>query len=240
MAIVTGAGSGIGRAVAHMLGERGHAVVLVGRGRSALECTAESMDAETLVLPADVGTDEGARDAVRGAVAAFGRLDVIVNNAAAAPCKPFAEHGWDELESLYRVNCIGPMTLIAEAWPTFAGQHASLTEADRAETFARVVNISSMATVDPFPGLSAYAASKSAINTMTRACANEGAEIGLKAFAVAPGAVETAMLRTIATGDALPTSMTLEPAAVAEVIVACACGQRDEENGSVILIPSPS
>lgn len=240
MAIVTGAGSGIGRATAERLGERGFAVVLVGRRREPLEATAEGVEGETLIVTADVGTEEGAKAVVEAAVGAFGRLDVIVNNAAAAPSKPFAEFTWAELESLYRVNAIGPMAIIAAAWPVFAEQFAARTDDSILPEVARVVNVSSMATIDPFPGLSAYAASKAAVNLLTRACANEGAEVGIKAFAVAPGAVETEMLRSIASEEMLPASMTLRPETVAEVIAACACGQRDEENGSVILVPSPS
>lgn len=240
VAIVTGAGSGIGRATSKMLGECGLAVVLVGRHREPLEATAELVPGETLVLPADLGTADGVRDVVEGTLGAFGRIDVLINNAGAAPCKPFAEFGWEELETLYRLNSIGPMALIAAAWPVFAAQQAARSPQGRDEDAARVVNVSSMATVDPFPGLSAYAASKAAVNLLTKACAGEGAEAGIKAFAVAPGAVETEMLRSIADEEMLPRDKVLSPRQVASVIVACACGERDEETGSVILVPSPA
>ena len=240
VAIVTGAGSGIGRATAEMLGECGLSVVLVGRRREPLEATAELVKGETLVLPADLGTAAGVGNVVEGTLGAFGRIDVLINNAGAAPCKPFAEFGWEELEKLYRLNSIGPMALISAAWPVFAEQHAGRSQRSDSSEVARVVNVSSMATVDPFPGLSAYAASKAAVNLLTRACASEGAEAGIKAFAVAPGAVETEMLRSIADEEMLPRDKVLSPRQVASVIVACACGERDEENGSVILVPSPA
>lgn len=233
VAVVTGAGSGIGRATAAALGVRGYTVVLAGRRRGALEATAELVDGETLVLAADVGCEDGARSIVAGTLEAWGRIDAIVNNAARGPSKAFAAFGWDELEELYRVNAIGPMVVVAEAWTTMARQHAA------EESIARIVNVSSMATVDPFPGLSAYAASKAAVNLTTRACANEGEAVGIKAFAVAPGAVETAMLRGIVSEEQLPADKTLRPSDVAGVIVACVMGDRDEENGSVILVPSP-
>ncbi len=231
--IVTGAGSGIGRATAAALGARGFVVVLVGRRREALEGTAEMVGGESLVLPADVGCEEGARGIVQGTLEAFGRVDAIVNNAAGALFRPISEYGWEELETLYRVNAVGPMVLVAEAWGAMAKQH------EESGSVARVVNVSSMATVDPFPGLGAYAASKAAVNLLTLACAGEGAEVGIKAFAVAPGAVETEMLRGIVGEEELPRAMTLMPEEVAEVIVACVVGDRDEENGSVILVPSP-
>jgi NAD(P)-dependent dehydrogenase (short-subunit alcohol dehydrogenase family) len=232
VAIVTGAGSGVGRATAVMLGARAWAVALVGRRREPLEETAELVGGETLILVADVATDEGARSVVRDTVAAFGRLDAIVNNAAAGPSKPVERFTWAELEALYRVNAIGPEITIAEAWPTFAAQHAETGST------ARVVNVSSMATIDPFPGLTPYAATKAALNLLTKGCANEGAAVGVKAFAVAPGATETAMLRAIISEDLLPAARTLTPEQVAAVIVACIAGERDDENGSVILVPS--
>ncbi len=232
VAIVTGAGSGIGRATAVLLGARRWTVVLAGRGRAALEATAELVESETLVVAADVGTEEGARSIVRGAVGAFGRVDAIVNNAGVAPAKPVEAFGWGELEAMYRVNAIGPEVVIAEAWATLAAQHAA------AGSIARIVSVSSMAMVDPFPGLTPYAASKAAVNLLTRGVANEGAAVGIKAFAVAPGAVETAMLRAIVSEADLPREQTLRPEEVAAVIVACAVGDRDEENGSVILVPS--
>ena len=232
VAIVTGAGSGIGRATAVMLGERGWTVVLSGRRREPLEQTAELVEGETLVLPADVGTDEGARSIVRGTLEAFGRIDAIVNNAGMAPGKPVAAFTWEESETLYRVNAIGPQVVIGEAWVALEAQHAA------AETVARVVNVSSFATVSPFPGLTPYAASKGAVNLLTKGVNNEGEAVGIKAFAVAPGAVETAMLRQLASEEELPPDQTLTPEQVAEVIVACAVGERDEEAGGVILIPS--
>jgi short-subunit dehydrogenase len=232
VAIVTGAGAGIGRATAVMLGERGCVVVLVGRGREALEGSAELVESETMVLSADVGTEEGAAAIVSGTLEALGRIDVIVNNAGMAPLIPIAEHGWGQLEQLYRVNAIGPAAVIARAWPAMVEQHR------KGGTIARIVNVSSVSAIDPFPGLSIYGATKGAINVLTRGCANEGRDVGIRAFAVAPGAVETAMLRAIVSEEQLPRTATLTPEQVAGVIVACAVGERDEENGGVIVVPS--
>ncbi|MBK7404523.1 MAG: SDR family oxidoreductase [Phycisphaerales bacterium] len=233
VAIVTGAGSGIGRAAAGMLASRGFDLVLVGRGQATLEAAARAASTTATIVAADMGEPDSPGRIVEGALRARGRIDVIVNNAGMAPSLPLASHGWAELERLYRVNAIGPARLIAEAWPTLAAQHAA------GGSIARIVNVSSIATVDPFPGLTNYAASKAAVNLLTKGCANEGRECGVLAFAVAPGAVETPMLRAIFSEDLLPATATLCPEQVASVIVACAVGERDEENGSVILVPSP-
>ena len=97
-----------------------------------------------------------------------------------------------------------------------------------------MVNVSSMATQDPFPGFFAYAASKAALNLMARSCATEGREHGIRAFAVAPGAVETDMLRAAFGEDVIPREQTLDPDTVARVIVECVTGERDAQNGDTI------
>jgi NAD(P)-dependent dehydrogenase (short-subunit alcohol dehydrogenase family) len=103
-----------------------------------------------------------------------------------------------------------------------------------------VVNTSSIATRDPFPILYAYAAAKSAVNSLARSVAIQGKPIGVRGFSVAPGAVETDLLRSLVPASALPTNKTLRPADVAAVILDCVLGRRDSENGSTIYLPSPA
>jgi NAD(P)-dependent dehydrogenase (short-subunit alcohol dehydrogenase family) len=96
-----------------------------------------------------------------------------------------------------------------------------------------------MATIDPFPGLSLYAASKAAMESLTRSVRNEGYEAGIRAFNVVPGAVETQMLRSLFPITALPTEKALDPYVVAQVIADCVTGARHEASGSSIIVPSP-
>ena len=110
--------------------------------------------------------------------------------------------------------------------------------ATRSERAGCVVNITSMAVVDPFPGLAVYAASKAALDSLTRSIHNEGADHGIRAYSVAPGAVETEMLRTIVTEEQLPTEQTLAPAQIAEVVADCIAGTCAEPSGSSLLVPS--
>ena len=224
VAIVTGAGSGIGRSVCERLARAGWRLALVGRRERALLETRDSIDAPgTLVLPADVADAERAAGVVDRCVREWGRLDALVNNAGAAPLAPIEETSEDLLARTFAVNAFGPAHLIARAWPVFRRQGCGC-----------VVNVSTAATADPFPGFLAYAASKAALESMTRSIAREGAGFGVRAFSVAPGAVETGMLRALFDERAVPASVVLDPGDVAETICECILGRRDGEVGSVI------
>jgi short-subunit dehydrogenase len=232
VAIVTGAGSGIGRETAIELSGLGWSLVLVGRTAAKLHETARLSDcneSQVKVMVADVGKLDSAFQIVGQTRARFGRLDGLINNAGLAISKPFGELEFDEIERMFTVNALGPVQLMRAAWEILA-------EGDG----GRIVNVSSMATIDPFPGLGTYGAAKSALNGIGVAVAIEHADSGVRAFTVAPGAVETGMLRSIVPESALPREMTLEPAAVAEVIVACVTGRRDADAGTVIEVPSPT
>lgn len=224
-ALVTGAGSGIGRETARVLGERGFRVALVGRREAALRETAALLGSGSVVIAADVGDAASARRAVDRAAAEFGRLDVLVNNAGVAPLRPIDRTTPEVLEETFRVNALGAANAIAAAWPVFARQRSGC-----------VVNVSTLGTIDPFPGFFAYAASKAAVNLMARSCANEGRAIGVRAFAVAPGAVETDMLRANFGEQAIPRAACLSARDVALVIAECVDGKRDAQNGDVIVV----
>lgn len=228
VSIITGAGSGIGRATAGMLSRKGHRVVLVGRRREPLEATAGMLGGPSHIIAVDVGDPAAASAIIDGAMETFGRIDSLVNNAGHAPLQPIDKTTPELIEETFRINAFGPANLIARAWPVFLKQRGGC-----------VVNVSSMATVDPFPGFFAYAAAKASVELMVKSCASEGRRHNIRAFAVAPGAVETAMLRSLFSRDQLPTSQCLTPEQVAGVIVDCILGRRDGDNGRTIHIPSP-
>lgn len=228
VAIVTGAGSGIGRETARMLAARGFALALVGRTASKLEALRAELAGESLAIACDQSDSERAEACVDRTLERFGRLDVLVNNAGIAPLVPIAATTDEVLEEVFFANTFGPAYLIRRAWPIFVRQGGG-----------RVVNVSTMGAIDPFDGFFAYAASKSALDSFTRSIANEGRTHGIRGFSVNPGAVETPLLRSIVGPEILPTSRTLAPTDVAAVVVACACGERDADNGKAILLPSP-
>jgi NAD(P)-dependent dehydrogenase (short-subunit alcohol dehydrogenase family) len=227
-ALITGAGSGIGRAIAAGLASREWRLALVGRRAEALRETARLCAlAECAVIAADISKPSEALRTVDAAVASFGRIDALVNNAGSAPLLDIAAHTPEVLEEVYAVNALAPANLIARAWPVFKRQRRGC-----------IVNVSTIGTVDPFPGFFGYAAAKAAVNLMARCCANEGKEWGITAYAVAPGAVETGMLRGNFPESVLPRERVLAPEDVAAVVIDCILGERAAENGGTILVPS--
>jgi NAD(P)-dependent dehydrogenase (short-subunit alcohol dehydrogenase family) len=229
VSIVTGAGSGIGAACARMLAARGHAVVLVGRTQEKLDGVRATLADPTrhLVMAADIADSGLAHEVVDKTIQAFGRLDTLVLSAGVAPLAPIDRTTEEILEEAFFINTFGPANLIVRAWPQFKKQRAG-----------RVAIVSTIGTSDPFPGFFAYAASKSAVDSFARSIKAEGKAIGVKGFAINPGAVETPLLRKNFPENVIPPSRAMPPEKVAEIVVACACGERDEDNGKAIAVPS--
>jgi NAD(P)-dependent dehydrogenase (short-subunit alcohol dehydrogenase family) len=227
VAIVTGAGTGIGRSAALQLAEAGYAVALVGRRVAKLRESAETIGdaAETLVIPADIADPQAPKKILDVTLARWGQVDVLVNNAGTVSDVALGQTTDDLLDESFAVNAFGPARLIAQLWPVFERQAGGC-----------VVNVSSISTVDPFPGLSVYAAAKSALESLARSVTSEGREIGVRAYNVAPGIVETDMLRSLWSEDEIPREQTLPPDEVARVVVECVLGKRPEGSGSTIVV----
>jgi len=241
VALITGAGSGIGRATAIDLATRGWRLVLIGRTESKLDET-KSIICDRITEPVDfISTavdlvDPDIPDAVIGGIDEFmGRLDALVNNAGEAQVSPLCETSDELLREMFRINAFAPFRLIRAAWPLF-----EKTKREHRGSRPCVVNVTSMATVDPFPGLAAYAAAKSAAESLVRSIRNERGDLDLRAFAVAPGAVETPLLRSSFDESMIPRESTLEPDDVAREIVRCIEGCHDAQEGAVVLVPSPA
>ncbi|KIG16371.1 Dehydrogenase [Enhygromyxa salina] len=230
VAIVTGASSGIGRQAAVQLAARGYRVALVGRRQHELEATAQlaagvAKGAEHRIYVADLGHSERTAALTTAIMADMGRVDVLVNNAGMAQLGPLAD-GIDEqaLRAHVQLNTLSPAIMIATAWPQLVQRPG-----------ACIVNITTMSTVDPFPGLFSYALSKAPLNVMTKSCATEGAP-NVRAFGVAPGCVETPMLRGLFDAQTVGTELTVSATDVATLVVECVAGQWDAHNGGVVAI----
>ncbi|MCC5822711.1 MAG: SDR family oxidoreductase [Phycisphaerales bacterium] len=229
VAIVTGAGSGVGRCVAKHLAEAGYRVALVGRTESRLRETGELLGPEGMcwkAIPADITSDADRARIVEETQAAFGRIDALVNNAGAAGLKKLKDFTIEDLREQFEVNALGPIDLAARCLRVMDPQGGV------------VVFTSSMSTKDPFPGLGVYGCAKSALNAACRAIMNEKGKSDFRAYAVAPGAIETGMLRSMWNEKILPKDKTLDPDQVAEAIVACVTGETDAKPGETIYMPS--
>lgn len=230
--LITGAGTGIGLATATILAAEGHRIALIGRREATLREAGGTLGIEGedwAAFPADVA-DHTEVDALPHRVAeSMGRLDALVNNAGWTPCKPVAEHTIEDIERLFAVNATGPILL------TIAALRVMMRTGE-----GRIVNVSSMASDDPFPGLTVYGGAKASLNTVTRGLANElGKRANIRVFAVAPGAVETPLLRSLFPAEMLPSDKCLTPESVGRVIADCVLGRRDDDSGKTIWIPSP-
>src|SRR5215472_13512588 len=166
--LVTGAGSGIGRAVACAFAGEGAKVALVGRRQAALEETRAAIREGALSVPADI-TKQGEPARVVGKVSeAFGRLDVLVNNAAVFFRKRLAEMSDDDLALAFRTNVVAPMELTRESLPLLRTSRGC------------VVNVSSTSARVAKPTLSAYSSSKRALEEATRSLAVELGPEGIR------------------------------------------------------------
>ncbi len=222
VAVITGAGSGVGRAAALRLAARGWRCALLGRTRHKLEATAAAMDASaaSLVLECDLGEPERVRASVRRVLETFGRIDAVLNIAGIAPQASIEDTDEHLMRSTLEQNLIGPTILVGTAWSSLA-EHRGV-----------VVNVSSMSSIDPFHHFTAYAASKSGLDSLSRSIMAESGETGIRAFTINPGAVETPLLRSLVDEATFPTNLAYPPDAIAEEILRCIDGDRDDRIGA--------
>ncbi|MGW3248767.1 SDR family NAD(P)-dependent oxidoreductase [Streptomyces sp. NPDC001070] len=235
VAIVTGAGSGIGRATAIALAESGAQVLGVGRREEALKETARA-HSRIAILPLDICADGAAATAVATAVERWGRLDVLVNNAGTTAVMPLSETDRSVIEHLFAINVTAPSLLAHAVLPHLR------------ESSGSIVNVSSTYGHRPLPGGGHYAATKSAMEQLTRTWALELAPEGVRVNAIAPGPTETDVLTAAGLSpeaidsmlayerDRIPTGRLGDPRDVADWIVRVADPAGTHITGQVITI----
>jgi short-subunit dehydrogenase len=183
VAVVTGASSGIGAAVATDLAGRGARVVAVARRADLLADTIEACHAaspESAAHPADVSSREACEEVVRATEARFGRVDILVNNAGISMHKSATRTGVDEIERVMAVNFFGAVYLTTAALPGMLERR-----------HGTIVNMTSVAGYVPNAGEAAYGASKAALSRWSHGLAVDLAGTGVHVGVLSPGPIDT-------------------------------------------------
>jgi NAD(P)-dependent dehydrogenase (short-subunit alcohol dehydrogenase family) len=182
IALVTGASRGIGAATARALDIAGARVALVARGREGLEAIASGLDHDPIVFQADLADADAPAALAREAIDTLGGVDILVNNAAGAARLPTVDLDAALIDNLLAVNVRGPLLLVAALLPSMLERGGG-----------SIINLSSVSGLVGTPRRAAYAASKGALDAMTRSLAIELGPSGIRVNSVAPGVVDTGL-----------------------------------------------
>lgn len=186
-AVVTGAGRGIGAAIADHLAALGASVTLISRTEATLQAQADAMAKrgfEVAIAPADVTDEAAIADAFASATAASGPVTILVNNAGRGDSAPFKRSDREFFQKMIDMNLMSTVLCMHQVLPAMT-----------AAGFGRIINIASTAGLIGYRYVSAYVASKHAVVGLTRATALETAKTGVTVNAVCPGYVETDMTK---------------------------------------------
>lgn len=229
--IVTGAAGGVGGETARLFADRGACVVAEDVKAGVVEL--EDYSDRIVTLTGDLSEEATATRSVELALRRFGRLDILINNAARIINKTVAEMSLEDWDSVLNVNLRGTFLHCREAMK-------AMMPARRGS----IVNVGSYACQVAFPTIGAYAASKGAIAQLTRVLSLEGAEYGIRANVVAPGDIVTGILDDVMPngrdflaehGKGSPIGRAAEPSEIAEVIAFAASDRASYMTGTVVM-----
>ena len=187
VALVTGASRGLGLEVARAYAAGGAKLVIAARGQEALDRAAEELRARTDVVALPLDVSEDAERLVAAGLDRFGRIDVLVNNASElgpSPMPALEQYRWEDLQRVFRVNVLAPLHLTQLVLPGMRPRGDGV-----------IVNVSSDAGVEAYPGWGGYGASKAALEHLSRTLAAELEGTGVRVYAVDPGDMNTEMHR---------------------------------------------
>lgn len=234
-AIVTGGSRGIGRAVAMRLAKDGMNLVINYRGNSAAaeetERLCRELGAEVLLVQGDVSRTEDCEKLAMQAKEAFGRVDVLVNNAGITRDGLLARMTEEDFRAVLDVNLVGPWNMMK-----------AVNRIMMKQRYGRIVNLSSVTGLMGNMGQTNYAAAKAGILGMTKSYAREVASRGITVNAVAPGFIDTDMTEAMPEGakdkiiTGIPMGRTGKPEDVAEAVAFLASEQAGYITGEVLRV----
>lgn len=180
--VITGASSGIGEALAKAWAKAGAHLTLVARRTHLLEEMASGLNTKVHIVAADLSDTDKCTDWLEGAKAALGDIDVLVNNAGVQIVGPAEAESREESERLFRLNVLTPMHLARTVLPSMLARKEGA-----------IVNVASLAGINPTPYMFSYSASKAAIAAASEVLHGELHGTGVHVVTVYPGPVKTAM-----------------------------------------------
>ncbi|HHO5991559.1 TPA: SDR family oxidoreductase [Staphylococcus aureus] len=205
VAVVTGAGSGIGEAIATLLHEEGAKVVLAGRNKEKLQNVANQLSQDSVkVVLTDVTNKEEVDELIKIAQQTFGGLDIVINSAGQMLSSKITDYQVDEWDSMIDVNIKGTLYTAQAALPTMLEQSSG-----------HLINIASISGFEVTKSSTIYSATKAAVHTITQGLEKELAKTGVKVTSISPGMVDTAITAAYNPTD----RKKLEPQDIAEAVL---------------------
>ncbi|WGZ12030.1 SDR family oxidoreductase [Staphylococcus aureus] len=205
IAVVTGAGSGIGEAIATLLHEEGVKVILAGRNKDKLQNVANQLAQDSVkVVPTDVTKKEEVDELIKIAQQTFGGLDIVINSAGQMLSSKITDYQVDEWDSMIDVNIKGTLYTAQAALPTMLEQSSG-----------HLINIASISGFEVTKSSTIYSATKAAVHTITQGLEKELAKTGVKVTSISPGMVDTAITTAYNPTD----RKKLEPQDIAEAVL---------------------
>lgn len=205
VAVVTGAGSGIGEAIATLLHEEGVKVILAGRNKDKLQNVANQLAQDSVkVVPTDVTKKEEVDELIKIAQQTFGGLDIVINSAGQMLSSKITDYQVDEWDSMIDVNIKGTLYTAKAALPTMLEQSSG-----------HLINIASISGFEVTKSSTIYSATKAAVHTITQGLEKELAKTGVKVTSISPGMVDTAITAAYNPTD----RKKLEPQDIAEAVL---------------------
>jgi NAD(P)-dependent dehydrogenase (short-subunit alcohol dehydrogenase family) len=187
VALITGASRGLGLEIARLFAQKGMPLIITARGRESLEEAAHELGRLTpvLAIAGDVSDDSHVRSLVSEGIHRFGRIDILINNASSiglSPMPALESFPLNRFSEVLAVNVVAPLRLIQLLLPQMRERGNGV-----------IINVSSDAAVNAYPGWGGYSASKAALEQLSRVLATELEDSGVRLYTVDPGDMNTLM-----------------------------------------------